>query len=313
MKASTARLVLPAMVASPYTSSGVQINGIVPAEEQVMTHLDSKITTGDYFTTKTRFPIILSEKLAHKLSVKLRSKVVVTFQDKNNNILAGAFRVVALYKTNNGIYDDQNVFVRRKDVQDILGDSEIVNEIAIKMKDASKIEDFISHYQSRQSDVLIESWADLAPELELFSGALDQGMQIFVTIILLALAFGIVNTMLMAVLERVREIGMLMAIGMNKKRIFLMIMLETIFLSVTGAPLGLLLSWLSVLYFGNYGIDLSVVAEGLESLGYSSIVYPEVEFQYYYNIVIQVIIIAILASIYPARKALSLNPVEAIQ
>ena len=119
--------------------------------------------------------------------------------------------------------------------------------------------------------------------------------------------------MLMAIMERVREIGMLMAIGMNKLQVFLMIMLETIFLSITGGVIGLLLSWGLVEIMGITGIDLSAIAEGLNSMGYSSFVYPELDSIYYALIGLLVVITAIFASIMPARKALKFNPAEAVR
>jgi putative ABC transport system permease protein len=136
---------------------------------------------------------------------------------------------------------------------------------------------------------------------------------IFMTIIFLALSFGIINTMLMAVLDRVREIGMLMAIGMSKIRIFFMITFETILLMLTGSALGLALSYIVVEIFKIKGIDLSAFSSGLSDMGFSSIVYPFIRFDAYVQIVILVIITGILSSLIPARKALKLNPSEAIR
>jgi ABC-type antimicrobial peptide transport system permease subunit len=119
--------------------------------------------------------------------------------------------------------------------------------------------------------------------------------------------------MLMAVMERVREIGMLMAIGMNKTKIFLMIMLETILLMLTGSIAGLIFSYVIVNLFGKYGINLSTVASGLSDIGFSSMVYPFLETEEYIKIVIMVLIAGIISSIVPARKALKLNPSEAIR
>ena len=136
---------------------------------------------------------------------------------------------------------------------------------------------------------------------------------LYIGIILFALAFGIINTMLMAIMERVREIGMLMAIGMSKAKVFLMIMLETVMLSLTGGIVGLTLSWIIIELTNKRGINLSSVAEGLNSVGYSSFVRPELEMNYYLMIVSLVVITAIMASIMPARKALKLKPSEAVR
>ena len=129
---------------------------------------------------------------------------------------------------------------------------------------------------------------------------------------MVALVFGIVNTMLMAVLERFRELGMLMAVGMNKIRVFTMVLIETLYLGIVGAPLGLLVGWLTIYYYKGVGVDLSNYSEGLESFGYSSILYPYVQGDAYFQIAIAVMVTALVGAIYPAWKAVKLKPVEAL-
>jgi ABC-type antimicrobial peptide transport system permease subunit len=120
--------------------------------------------------------------------------------------------------------------------------------------------------------------------------------------------------MLMAVLERVKELGMLMAIGMNRKRVFRMIMLETVFLSLIGAIIGMVITYMIILYTGRVGIDLSAfIQEGMEGLGFSAHLFPILSWDSYLQLTLLVILTGILASIYPARKALKLNPAEALR
>ncbi|NJK98852.1 MAG: FtsX-like permease family protein, partial [Bacteroidales bacterium] len=122
-----------------------------------------------------------------------------------------------------------------------------------------------------------------------------------------------INTMLMAVLERVKEIGMLMAIGMNRKRIFNMILLETIFLTISGMVVGIVFASLLSLYFGNTGINLSTGSDVYESMGYASIIYPVLSMEIVIKVTIMVVIASILSAIYPAIKALKLKPADAIR
>ena len=117
----------------------------------------------------------------------------------------------------------------------------------------------------------------------------------------------------MSVLERVRELGMLMAIGLNKRKIFTMIMLETLYLTLIGCPIGLLVGWLSINFLGKSGINISMFSEGLASFGFSSIVYPSLDNEKYVIVAGMCFLTAILAAIYPAYKALQLNPSEAIR
>jgi len=144
--------------------------------------------------------------------------------------------------------------------------------------------------------------------------SLDTYSLIFMAIILLALSFGIINTMLMAVLERMRELGVLMAVGMNKWRIFRMVVFETLFLALIGAPVGLFTAWLTVMWLGRTGIDLTpIMGEALRDFGYTAIIYPELPWHNVLQTMELVILTAILAAIFPAIKALRLKPVQAIQ
>jgi ABC-type antimicrobial peptide transport system permease subunit len=119
--------------------------------------------------------------------------------------------------------------------------------------------------------------------------------------------------MLTAILERTKELGMLMAIGMNKKRVFNMIMLETIFLTLVGAVIGMLVGWLLIEITHRTGLDFSSVGEGFEAMGWSAVIYPEITVSFFFIVTLLVIVTGILSSIFPARKALKLNPVEALR
>jgi ABC-type antimicrobial peptide transport system permease subunit len=119
--------------------------------------------------------------------------------------------------------------------------------------------------------------------------------------------------MLMAILERTREIGMLMALGMNKLRVFMMILLETTFLVLAGCPVGLLAAFATVKYTGVNGINLSIFSKAFQALGYSETVYPKLELRHYLIILILVCLTALFSALFPARKALRLKPSEAIR
>ena len=114
---------------------------------------------------------------------------------------------------------------------------------------------------------MVETWKQLAPELEFTYEMLILELEIFLAIILAALLFGITNTMLMSVMDRVREFGVLMAVGMKRIRVFFLILIETIILSIFGGIIGITLGALNIWYFSDKGIDLSIFAEGLNAWG----------------------------------------------
>ena len=313
-KALTARMLAMGMVTAPSSSSGGKFIGINPKDEQATTGLQDKIADGEYLDIQDRNKIIIGRKLANKLKLKIRSKLVLTFQDKENNIVSGAFRVKGIFESYNSSYEENNLYVLNTDLYRLMSIEQGHHEIAVLVNDAGLMNTTIEDLKKQFGNVQIESWKELAPELSLMIESMDQYMIIFLIIILLALSFGIVNTMLMAVLERVKEIGMLMAIGMNKIRLFFMIALETIMMVCVAAPLGVLLAYATISYLGIYGMDLSALyAEGYAEFGFKSIIYPKLDGKYYIQIMVLVSIAAVLASIYPAITALKLDPVKAIR
>jgi ABC-type antimicrobial peptide transport system permease subunit len=119
--------------------------------------------------------------------------------------------------------------------------------------------------------------------------------------------------MMMAVLERTREIGMLLALGMNKFKIFMMILLETLFLIIAGCPVGILLAFVSIGITQRTGIDFSNFSEAYSSFGYSSIIYPSLTARQFGIIMLLVFITALFSALFPARRALKLNPAESLK
>lgn len=313
VQAACRRSVAFGMISSSKGARGVRIKGIEPDEESAVTHIDTKLVEGQYLDGAMKNPLLISERIAERLHVKLRSKLVLTFQDLKGDITAGAFRVAGIYDTGNNVVDELNVFVRRQDLNRLLGDSTISHEIAVFLHNPDQVNTTFEYLRATQPDLLTRTYKELSPEVELFESQIAVSATIFTIIVMLALIFGIINTMLMAVLERYRELGMLMAIGMNKVKIFLMIMIETILLGLVSAPLGLGLGYLTVRWLSKTGINLSIYSEGMQEFGMSQIVYPDLHPQFYWQLAIAVAATAILASIYPALKAIRLKPVEAIR
>ena len=320
VKAASSRLVSLAMASSAITGTGISIDGIDPEVELNVTDINTKLVEGSFFDSKLKNQILIGQKLANKLKIKIKSKLVITIQNSAGDIAYGAFRVVGIFKTHNSDFDQFNVYVKKKDLSKLIGvDENTVNEIAVILTHNDLTNEVKEKIKSDFSDdisakiLTVRSWDEIQPVLRMLNEMTIQFSMIFLMIILVALSFGIINTMLMAIMERVREIGMLMAIGMNKVRVFFMILLETVFLSLTGGIIGLTLSYLVVKITGYNGIDLSIVGEGLNAMGYSAFVYPELDDIYYLMIVGLVIVTALFASILPARKALKFNPAEAVR
>ena len=154
------------------------------------------------------------------------------------------YRVEGIFRSGNSRYDDANVFVRNSSITKNLPDFSGFHEIPILLTDIELKDEVKSELMPFSDENIVESWDDISKDLAYANEMLAAVLYIFMMIILSGLSFGIVNTMLMAILERKKEIGMLMSIGMNRYKIFLMIGFETIFLTVVALPFGLLISYM---------------------------------------------------------------------
>lgn len=310
------RMSVQSMAASAETASGVLILGVIPEDEMKVTTIHDRIIDGAYFEGISRNPVVIGKKLAEKLNIKLRSKIVITVQDLDNNITSGAFRVAGIYSTDNNMFDETNIYVRFSDLQKLTDFPEnAAHEIAINIDDNKNLDIVFNDVKQITSgtDLEVKTWKELSPEMNYLTEAMDMYMYIFIVIILMALLFGIINTMLMVVMERTKEIGMLMAIGMNKSKVFMMIVLESVLLSLTGGVVGIIIGGISAKIGETHPIDLSMWAQGYQQLGYDAFVYTQLDMGMLINIAILVIITGVIAALYPAYKALKNDPADALR
>lgn len=307
------KTLITGMVSSAKGARGVTIAGIHPALESTVTSIHDNIKTGSYFEAKGKNPVIISKALADKMEVKERSKIVLTFQDIEGNITAGAFRVSGIFETFNSIFDEGIIFAKREDLNKLIEKPNAAHEVVIRLKDLDQLESTTAELTAAFPSLDVKTYRQLSPQVELYESQIGIMFIIIIGIVMLALVFGIINTMLMAVLERYRELGILMAVGMNKMKVFMMILYETIMITLIGAPLGMLLGIITVGYFGRSGINLSNFSQGMRQFGLSELIYPEITPDLIIALTIGVAITALIAAVYPARKAIKLDPVSAIR
>jgi putative ABC transport system permease protein len=242
------------------------------------------------------------------------SKIILSFLDINNNQTGAAFRICGIFRTNNDMFESLSVFVPVNELRSLTGMTEgSYHRVIAKLENNDLTDKITQKLRESLPGIEVLSWKEIQPDLAMLADMMQQIYGIFMAIILAALAFGIVNTMLMAVLERTREIGMLAAIGMNRRKIFSMIMLESVFLSIVGGIIGMIVSGTVIAATAKNGINLVKYSEGMEAVGYSAHLFPTIDVQFFITTTILIVLTGILSSVYPARKALKLNPVEAIR
>jgi len=314
VKAFSGRTMANGMLATATLTRGVNIIGVDPEAEAMTTSLDGNIVEGSYFEEGGRNPILVGRALAEKTKLQERSRLVLTFQNIDGELVSASFRVAGIFQTANSMLDEMNVYLLPADLNGYVGHEKVIDEIALLAHDTDRLNEIRDTYLASYPGLTIRTWAELSPELSYIQELGQTMLLVILIIILFALAFGLVNTMLMSVYERIPELGMLMAVGMNRRRVFGMIMFETAFLTFLGAFGGMILGVISNMITGRTGLDLAVVGgESLKDFGYPTMVYPNLGSEFYIMLTGLVIIMVFITAIFPAVKALRLKPAEAVR
>ncbi len=309
----SARLGGVGLIASARLTTGGMVVGIDADAESAVTQLGDRVVEGDLFATDRPNQVVIGTRLAERLHVGVKNKIVVTLPNREGEMVSTALRVAGIYRERAAAKAGARIYMPARDLAGLMGVGAARHEVAVFARDLSVVQGLAADYAGQFGGDLVRPWNAISPELRLISESYDQYVLIIIAIILLALLFGIVNTMLMAVLERTRELGVLMAVGLTRVKVFWMILLETVMIGSIGGPLGLLVAWGTIEWTGVHGIDLSRYAESLEAYGLSTHVYPTLDTGGYVEILIMVVAASLIAALFPALHAIRLKPMDAIR
>jgi ABC-type lipoprotein release transport system permease subunit len=307
------RVITFGLLSSAYNSSGVYINGIDANKEQNITQIKNSIVEGTYLTGSDR-EIVIGKKLAEKLNVSIGDKIVAMATRTDGKIGSDAFRIVGLYTTFSSDFDRIFIYIDSDNIQNMLNLNDNVHEFAIITTNQKKVTEIKTNLINELGDEFeILTYEDLLPLLVVTIDMYKESMIVLDLIIGLALIFGIINVMLMSVFERINEFGVLMSIGMKNSKLFLMIVFEAFIIGVIGTIAGLIIGLLIHYPISITGIDFSVFAEGLDSYGVGAIIYPYLSIENIITMIIIIPFIVVLGAIYPAFRAIRLQPVYAVR
>jgi len=308
----SSRVRVPAIISSERESRGVTLIGVDPERERSLDAIGSEIAEGRNLEDVNDGGVIIGRKLADKLDTELGKRIVLMSQDPDNEIADRGYRVVGLFEANLEQVEEAFVFAGKSTLQKMLGIENQVSEIAVMAADYRDLEGLTEQVAALAGgDVEVLPWQELNSYLGSMLKVMDGFVLVWMIVIFLALSFGLVNTLVMAVFERIREIGLMLALGMRPSGILGQIIVESALLLVIGLILGNALAWASVMPLKD-GIDISAVAQGMEMFGASSILYPEQTLQDTITANVVVLVLGFFASLSPAWRASRYEPIEAI-
>jgi ABC-type lipoprotein release transport system permease subunit len=308
----TTRVRVPAVISSERDTRGVTLVGIEPDRERGISFVADDVTEGRYLESRDDQGLVVGRKLVEKLETGLGKRVVIMSQNQENEIADRGFRIVGIFDSKLDQYEEQFVFAGEGTIQELLGVGDAISEVAILGTDYRHVEGLRQMVADAAGpDVEVLPWNKLDPYLGSMLAVMDGFVVVWIVVVFLALSFGLVNTLVMAIFERVREIGLMLALGMTPRNILSQILAESILLLVIGLAIGNLAAWATIEPLKG-GIDVSIVGEGMEYWGSASILYPALYLKDVILANIIVIVLGFFASLSPAWRASRYDPVRAI-
>lgn len=313
----TPRLKVQGMIRSSETSRGVLIVGIDPMREKTV----SKIYEYTLHENGSRFlesqeadEVLISRAMADLLNVMVGDKVVVMIQDSDNDIVGTGLIVTGIYQTPVDAFDKYMVFVGLKKLQGITGVGNAISELNIITKDKEIVESVARFLTARIDDPSLEilTWKEMAPNLVSAIKLYDSMMFVFFMIIFVTVIFSVANTLIMAIMERFHEIGVMKCIGTSPTRIFMMILFEALNLGAVGLLAGVASGLALIGALSVTGIDFSAFMESMRLWGSGSVIYPTLRLYDIAMATVVVLFTTLTAALYPAVKAARIKPLEAL-
>lgn len=310
IKSYTTRFVTEGSAVTAHGQNGIKVIGVDPDKELQTLKIGERMIDGTFLDSELSYPIVIGKKMAEELQLQVKSKVQISFTNSDASQISKNFKVCGIYGIGNDNFENYNVFVPIDRIELLTG-LDARHEILISTNTDAKL--IAAELQSQSVENSIQSYSDRYPEIAYIEEMRGASMFILMSIIVIALLFGIVNTLTMSILERKREIGILQAIGMKAGKVRIMIVFESVIYGLLGAPAGVLLGYLTILYYSIYGFDLTAFGKGMSAFGYDPILYFDLEAKYYFIYTGYILLATIIGGLYPSRLATKLNPISAIK
>lgn len=307
------------LLSSKDRTYGGLVIGIDPKRESELSRLKTLIREGRYLAEDDTDQALVGKLLAKNLHIGLGDEVVVLGQGQDGSIAATVYKVKGIYETGQDEFDRASIQVPLQNFQEVYSMRGSVHEVVVTSRSLKAVPEIKQAISARIAQVdtkyplIALSWDQLTPglkqgiQMDLYSGYIMYGLLIIVV------AFSILNTFLMAVFERTKEFGMLLAIGTTPRRLSKLLLMESAIITLIGILFGLVIGSGITLYFQSHGLLLSGgTSELMSQFGIPDRIYPELSLLSASFGPVVVLGITMLTALYPALKVWRLQPVEAM-
>jgi len=297
-------------------TQGAAIFGIAPEYEANTSKIMNKLTEGGFFRSDTSFDIVVGIKLLELLKAKIGDEVVVLAQGADGSMGNFKFRIVGTVKFGFPDLDRMSVFMGLKTAQELFALYGRINMIAINVYDLHELDETKKSLADKLTGtkLTVLDWGEVMPD---FKNSIDfdnvsGALMMFILIVIVA--FGILNTILMSVTERFKEFGISLSIGMSQMKLVSIVMIEAVFLTLIGLIFGNIFGYLFNYYFMlnpvQFGAELT---EMYAEFGFIAQMKSSVTPKIFINTTLVMFVVSIVASIYPAIKVYRLEPLKGIR
>jgi putative ABC transport system permease protein len=308
-----------ALISKDSATQGIAVFGVDPRREGSVTTLPERVRQGAFLSPNGRHEIVLGERLAENLGAHLGDKLLLYSVAYSLETAYDLFSVAGVMKLPEPALDRSVAVISLKDAQDFFVYGDRITEVAILARDAGSAPALAATLKRELAGMSgenaeVHTWEQVIPELQQFIFLDDAGMYMLLVILIVVVGFGILNTILMAILERRRELGVVLALGLPPGAMFRLVYLESMFLAGIGLALGLAGGVVLVLHFVAHPVHLTGTAAGaLELWGIEPVLTWKLKPLNPIGSTITILGVAALAALYPALKASRARPVDALR
>jgi ABC-type lipoprotein release transport system permease subunit len=307
------RINIPAVISSERETRGVALVGVDPANEGISLYRDFVIE-GEDLGGPEDGRLLIGKALAETLQTQVGRRVVVIMEGADGKSRERGYRIAGVFDAPMKISEELLVFTGLEAMQAALGNTQLrtpITELSLVLQAEEDRGVAQRELAAQHPQLVVKDWREMQPQVAEIVDLVDATMAIWFFLIMSALTFGLVNTLIATVMQRTRELGMLRALGMNQGLLLIQVVMECVGIMVVGVIAGLLLGIAMVFGLGD-GIDLSAFSESVEAFGMSTVLKPVLTLEDLLLFGGLSVLVGVFASYFPARRALKISPLMAM-